>query len=90
MLEGLKAPVASKLCALGARRLNLSDSDKELLDNALADTSWATHSLYFALKELGFHVSKDLIGFTGTRYASVTKSQHSQKANQLNLWSPVT
>jgi len=63
MLEGLKAPVASKLCALGARRLNLSDSDKELLDNALADTTWATHSLYFALKELGFHVSKDLIGF---------------------------
>jgi len=28
----------------------------------LADTTWASHSLYFALKELGFHVSKDLIG----------------------------
>jgi len=62
MLEGLKAPVKTKLCALAARRLDLSDSDQEILDNALADTTWASHSLYFALKELGFHVSKDLIG----------------------------
>jgi hypothetical protein len=27
----------------------------------LQDASWASHSLHYALKEQGFHVSKDLI-----------------------------
>jgi len=62
MLEGLKAPAKTKLCALGAKRLDLSESDQAILDEALADSAWASHSLHFALKEQGFHVSKDLIG----------------------------
>jgi hypothetical protein len=73
MLEGLKAPAKDKLCALASKRLDLSDSDQEMLDSALADHTWATHSLHFALKELGFHISKDLIGFHRKRVCKCYK-----------------
>ena len=62
MLEGLKAPANKNLCILAVNRLKLSESDQAILDEALADSAWASHSLHFALKEQGFHVSKDLIG----------------------------
>jgi len=91
MLEGLKAPVKTKLCALAARRLDLSDSDQEMLDNALADTTWASHSLYFALKELGFHVSKDLIGHHKERGMQVLQNLNTaKKLINSTFRSPVT
>ena len=62
MLEELKLPDKMKLCSLGVKRLDLSETDRNILDEALEDKNWAAHSLHFALRDLGFHVSKDLIG----------------------------
>jgi len=61
MLEELKPP-ENNICALAKKRLELSETDQAILDDALANTNWAAHSLHFALKDLGFHVSKDLLG----------------------------
>jgi hypothetical protein len=62
MLEDLRIPSKIKPCALARKAAELSDEDRRILGEALADPRWSTNALRIALNERGF-----VIGDTGLR-----------------------
>lgn len=57
MLEGIAPTKREYPCAVGEVRKDLSDSDRKILDDALADTdTWSAYSLSVALKSRGLKV----------------------------------
>jgi hypothetical protein len=58
MLEGMKPAVDARGCRVGSVLAELDDSDRQILEDALADSvRWSAHGLMNALRERGVHMS---------------------------------
>lgn len=58
MLEGLKPPSSLRSCKVGNIAATLTDKDRDILLNAIADRdTWSIKSLSKALRERGIELS---------------------------------
>lgn len=61
MLEGLSKPEPITNCIVVKKRAELSEDDKTIFDNALADSEWSSYQLRKALQLNGFNISLDTL-----------------------------